>query len=168
MQSSQSKMYATKKLMKEFKVLNESHDLPFSLGLEDENDMFKWLITIYGPEESIYEGGLFQATMEFPPTYPNNPPKLRFTTAMWHPNIYKNGEVCVSILHEPVFDETNEMETMEEKWRPILGVKEVLLSVISMLCSPNLESNANVDASIQYRNDKAGFNKKVRDMIDNQ
>ena len=161
-------MYASKKLMKEFKNLNEDYELPFTVGLENENDLFKWLVLIEGPEGTIYEGGVFQATMVFPQTYPNNPPKMRFTTPMWHPNIYKNGEVCVSILHEPVFDEFNEMEKMEEKWRPILGVREVLLSVISMLCSPNLESNANVDASIQYRNDREGFNKKVRQMIDNQ
>ena len=67
---------------------------------------------------------------------------------MWHPNIYKNGEVCISILHPPEIDFTNEMETLDEKWRPVLGVKEIVLSVLSIITCPNLDSPANIDAAI--------------------
>ena len=161
-------MYAAKKLMKEYKGISEACDLPFTVGLEDENDVFKWLVLIEGPEGTPYEGGVFQATLEFPSTYPNNPPKMKFVTPIWHPNIYKNGEVCISILHEPEFDQFNEMETLVEKWRPVLGVREIVLSVLSLLSEPNIESNANIDASIQYRDDRPAFKKKVRNMIDNQ
>ena len=42
-------------------------------------------------------------------------------------------------------------ETADERWRPILGVEAVLLSVISMMNDPNINSPANIDASIQYR-----------------
>ena len=34
------------------------------------------------------------------------------------------------------------------RWRPVLGVEEIILSVISMLNHPNIESPANVDASV--------------------
>ena len=161
-------MYASKKLMKEYKNISDASDLPFTVGLEDENNLFSWIVSIEGPEGTPYEGGVFQASIDFPQTYPNNPPKMKFITPIWHPNIYKNGEVCISILHEPEFDQFNEMETMDEKWRPVLGVREIVLSVVSLLSEPNIESNANIDASIQYRDDKAGFKKKVRNMIDNQ
>ena len=166
--SEPSKMYASKKLMKEYKTINEASDLPFTVGLEDENNLFSWIVSIEGPESTPYEGGVFQASLDFPQTYPNNPPKMKFLTPIWHPNIYKNGEVCISILHEPEFDQFNEMETLDEKWRPVLGVREIVLSVLSLLSEPNIESNANIDASIQYRDDKPGFKKKVRNMIDNQ
>ena len=44
------------------------------------------------------EGGVFKATLSFPPEYPLQPPKMKFITPMWHPNIYADGNVCISIL----------------------------------------------------------------------
>ena len=41
---------------------------------------------IVGPPETLYEGGFFKATLDFPPDFPNMPPVMRFTSAMWHPN----------------------------------------------------------------------------------
>lgn len=55
--------------------------------------------------------------------------------------------MCISILHEPGTDAMNDQETAEERWRPILGVEAVLMSVISMLNDPNISSPANLDAS---------------------
>jgi len=55
-------------------------------------------------------------------------------------------------------------ETAAERWRPILGVEAVLLSVISMLNDPNIDSPANIDASVQYRDDRESYNIKVRRM----
>ena len=45
--------------------------------------------------------------MLFPDNYPNDPPRFIFRTKMWHPNIFKNGEVCISILHPHEIDETS-------------------------------------------------------------
>ena len=81
---------------------------------------------------------------------------------MWHPNIYPDGKVCISILHPPGTDAFNSMESAEERWRPIIGVEAVLTSVISMLNDPNIDSPANLDASVQWRDDKENYNKKVR------
>ena len=60
----------------------------------------------------------------------------------------------------------NSQELLSEKWRPILGVKEIVLSVLSMLSSPNLESPANMEAAIMYRDDRKGWEHKVRKMKD--
>ena len=53
-------------------------------------------------------------------------------------------------------------ESADERWRPILGVEAILVSVISMMNSPNIDSPANVDASVQYRDDRETYNTKVR------
>ena len=53
-------------------------------------------------------------------------------------------------------------ESADERWRPILGVEAILLSVVSMMNDPNIDSPANVDASVQYRDDRETYNKKVR------
>jgi ubiquitin-protein ligase len=85
-----------------------------------------------GPPGTEYEGGLFTAIMKFPSDYPLNPPKMIFKSDMWHPNIYSNGEVCISILHPPGED-PNKYESVTERWTPVQTVEKILLSVVSML-----------------------------------
>ena len=58
-----------------------------------------------------------------------------------------NGEVCISILHEPGEDKWG-YEKPEERWLPVHTVETILISVISMLADPNDESPANVDAAV--------------------
>lgn len=89
---------------------------------------------------------------------------MHFLTKMWHPNIYEDGKVCISILHPPGTDEFNLQETAEERWRPILGVEQILVSVMSMLNDPNIESPANLDAAKMFRDDLQAYKKKVRNL----
>jgi len=136
-----------------------------SVGLTDDSNIYDWEILIMGPDGTLFEGGFFKAQLVFPKDFPNKPPKMTFKSEMWHPNIYENGEVCISILHEAGTDQHNPHETAEERWRPILGVEQILISVISMLSDPNDESPANLDAAIQWRNDRPGFKKRVRQCV---
>ena len=70
--------------------------------------------------------------------------------------------MCISILHPPGEDKFNQFESAEERWRPIIGIEAVLMSVISMFSSPNINSPANIDASKQFRDDLKGFKRAVR------
>jgi ubiquitin-conjugating enzyme E2 G1 len=90
---------------------------------------------------------------------------MTFVSEMWHPNVYEDGRVCISILHPPGEDEFNSQESADERWRPILGVEQILVSVISMLSDPNDESPANLDAAVMWRNDRPAFKKKVRQVV---
>jgi len=90
---------------------------------------------------------------------------MEFTCEMWHPNIYKNGKVCISILHAPGND-PNMYESSNERWSPVQSVEKILLSVVSMLAEPNDESPANVDAAKMYRNNREEFNKRVRKTVE--
>jgi len=157
-----SHQYAIKKLQKELEDINNNPE-QFDAGFAEE-DIFLWNLMIYGPEDTMYEGGLFQCSMKFPKDYPSSPPEMTFNTPMWHPNIHQDGKVCISILHPREHDEMNEQEQLNEKWSPVLGVKEIVISVISMLISPNIDSPANVDAAVQYKSDFDGWKKKVRRM----
>ena len=38
-------------------------------------------------------GGYFKANLKFPKEYPMKPPKMKFTSKIWHPNVHDNGEV---------------------------------------------------------------------------
>lgn len=63
--------------------------------------------------------------------------------------VAKNGDVCISILHEPGEDKFG-YEKPEERWLPIHTVETIMISVISMLADPNSDSPANVDAAVSY------------------
>ena len=136
----------------------------FSAGLLNEENFFEWQITVMGPQDTLYEGGCFKTVLKFPPDYPNNPPSCRFTSEMWHPNVYTDGNVCISILH-PAGDDPNGYERADERWSPIHTVETIMLSIISMLSCPNDESPANIDAAKQWREDPKAFRKKVQRIV---
>ncbi len=152
-------------LKKQLIELQKDETSGFSVGLEDDSDWFKWRVTFEGPPDTLYSGGLFTALLKFPAEFPNSPPEMKFETEMFHPNIYTDGRVCISILHPAGVDRFNEQDKAEERWRPILGVEAILLSVISMLADPNLSSPANLDAAVMMKNDHEGYVKKVKRLV---
>ena len=130
----------------------------------DPDNIFEWELLIFGPKDTPYEGGIFKAKITFPKKFPFNPPKFIFTNKIYHPNIYTNGEVCISILHPPGDDKWG-YESSAERWKPVHTVNSILLSIISLLSSPNNDSPANIDAGKDWRNDKIAFQKKVNKCV---
>ncbi|KAJ8260794.1 hypothetical protein COCON_G00165170 [Conger conger] len=82
---------------------------------------------------------------------------------------FKNGDVCISILHPPV-DDPQSGELPSERWNPTQNVRTILLSVISLLNEPNTFSPANVDASVMFRKwrDSKGKDKEYAEIIRKQ
>eukprot|EP01105_Mastigella_eilhardi_P025147 TRINITY_DN6734_c0_g1_i1.p1 TRINITY_DN6734_c0_g1~~TRINITY_DN6734_c0_g1_i1.p1 ORF type:complete len:176 (-),score=34.21 TRINITY_DN6734_c0_g1_i1:57-584(-) len=155
---------ALKRLMQEYKKMTEDPPPGVVAGPVDESNFFVWEAIILGPPDTDYNGGAFRALLMFPADYPLNPPKMRFTVPMWHPNIYPNGEVCISILHPPGED-PNHYESIVERWTPVQSIEKILISVISMLAEPNDESPANIDAAKMWRSDRALYRNKVQQTV---
>lgn len=87
------------------------------------------------------------------------PPKLKFTSQnLFHPNIFPDGNVCISILHPPGDDPLG-YEFANERWTPAHSIEKVLISVMSLLANPNVNSPANVDAAKMLREDPDEFKK---------
>jgi ubiquitin-protein ligase len=80
------------------------------------------------------------------------------------PAVYKDGKVCISILHPPGND-PNDYENASERWLPVHTVESILVSVISMLANPNDESAANLDAAKEWRDENVTFRKKVQETV---
>ncbi|KAJ4749140.1 Ubiquitin-conjugating enzyme E2 35 [Rhynchospora pubera] len=80
-------------------------------------------VMILGPTQSPYEGGVFKLELFLPEDYPMAPPKVRFLTKIYHPNIDKLGRICLDIL--------------KDKWSPALQIRTVLLSIQALLSAPN-------------------------------
>ncbi|KAL3211608.1 hypothetical protein MRX96_036301 [Rhipicephalus microplus] len=150
----------------EFKSLQEEPVEGFRVKLVNDDNLFEWEVAIFGPPDTLYEGGYFKAHMKFPPDYPYSPPTVRFLTKVWHPNVYENGDLCISILHPPI-DDPQSGELPCERWNPTQNVRTILLSVISLLNEPNTFSPANVDASVMYRRwkDSKGADKEYENII---
>jgi ubiquitin-conjugating enzyme E2 R len=80
---------------------------------------------------------------------------------LYHPNVYPDGRLCISILHAPGDDEMSG-ESAAIRWSPAQRVESVLLSVLSLLDDANIDSPANVDASVMLRDRKDEYVEMVR------
>ncbi|XP_072865022.1 ubiquitin-conjugating enzyme E2 D4 isoform X5 [Chlorocebus sabaeus] len=113
------------------------------------DDLFHWQATIMGPNDSPYQGGVFFLTIHFPTDYPFKPPKVAFTTKIYHPNINSNGSICLDILRS--------------QWSPALTVSKVLLSICSLLCDPNPDDPLVPEIAHTYKADREKYNRLARE-----
>ncbi|XP_032833821.1 ubiquitin-conjugating enzyme E2 G2 isoform X1 [Petromyzon marinus] len=143
---------ALKRLMAEYKQLTLNPPEGIVAGPVDEENFFEWEALIMGPEGTCFEGGVFPAVLTFPPDYPLSPPKMRFTCEMFHPNIYPDGRVCISILHAPG-DDPMGYESSAERWSPVQSVEKILLSVVSMLAGFSLRNATFIQQGSAYPQD---------------
>ena len=111
--------------------------------------MFHWQATITGPAESPYQGGLFFLSVQFPTDYPFKPPKVTFTTKIYHPNINSNGSICLDILRS--------------QWSPALTIMKVLLSILSMLTDPNPDDPLVPEIARIYKTDRKRYEEAAKE-----
>ena len=83
---------------------------------------------------------------------------------LWLLLVYASGDVCISILHPPEEDKYG-YESASERWSPVQTPETILLSVISLLSSPNDESPANIEAARLWREDPKEFRKRCRTCV---
>ena len=133
---------AQKRIQKELLDLQKDPPANCSAG-PTENDQFHWQATIVGPDDSPYAGGVFFLNIHFPTDYPFRPPKINFTTKIYHPNINANGSICLDIL--------------KDQWSPALTISKVLLSISSLLTDANPDDPLVPEIAQLYKTNKAKF-----------
>lgn len=153
-----------KRLQSELKQFIKDPNYFFSVCPKD-NNFYMWDVILIGPPDTPFDGAVIKAVLDFPQNYPNSPPKFKFITDLYHPNVYVDGKVCISILNEGV--DKYEYESVSERWNPSHSVNSILMSILSMISSPNFESPANVDASKLWRENFTEYKKIIYKMIAN-
>merc|ERR1711953_1473059 len=142
------KAMALKRINKELQDLGRDPPAQCSAGPVGD-DLFHWQATIMGPPESPYQGGVFFLTIHFPTDYPFKPPKVAFTTRIYHPNINSNGSICLDILRS--------------HWSPALTISKVLLSICSLLCDPNPDDPLVPEIARLYKMDKTKYEEVAKE-----
>nr|XP_039266252.1 ubiquitin-conjugating enzyme E2 D2-like [Styela clava]XP_039266775.1 ubiquitin-conjugating enzyme E2 D2-like [Styela clava] len=128
-------------------VTNSKTEFPRVKPINDEN-LFEWRAEIEGPVGTPYEGGIFKIFITYPTDYPFKPPKLHFETKIYHPNISEKGFVCVDIL--------------QKQWSPALTTSKILLSITSLLATPNPDDPMNSDAARLYLQDRRKYYERAK------
>ena len=135
-------MASIARLKRELELIQKNPPLNCSAGLVDD-DIYHWKATLIGPPDSPYEGGVFELDIQFSDKYPFKPPKIKFLTKIYHPNINKEGLICVDIL------KTN--------WSPVLTTSKVLLSISSLLTDANPDDPLEPDIAIEYKKNHQSY-----------
>jgi ubiquitin-protein ligase len=160
-------MISIKKLQKEYIEIKKNRDPDDPMNLisfeVNESDWLKWNFTILGPYDSPYEGGIYTGIITFPENYPTSPPTVKFIEKIFHPNVYTDGKLCISILNER---ENFTGKYQDDCWRPVQNVESIFKSIISLLYNPNTDSAANSDASELLTKNPEAYYKKIRNDMD--
>ncbi|KAK6601755.1 ubiquitin-conjugating enzyme [Botrytis cinerea] len=102
-----------------------------------------------GPPDTPYEGGTYLVDIKIPNEYPFKPPHMNFSTKVWHPNVSKQGAIC--------------LDTLSSAWSPVLTIKSALLSLQSLLSEPEPKDPQDAEVATMLINHPKEFREKARD-----
>lgn len=142
---------AVQRIKREFKEVLKSEETSknqIKVDLVDEN-FTELRGEIAGPPDTPYEGGRYQLEIKIPETYPFNPPKVRFITKIWHPNISSvTGAICLDIL--------------KDQWAAAMTLRTVLLSLQALLAAAEPDDPQDAVVANQYKQNPEMFKQTAR------
>ncbi|KAI5063055.1 hypothetical protein GOP47_0021602 [Adiantum capillus-veneris] len=139
------------RLMSDLKAICNEPPEGCSASPHCEENLFVWSATIFGPDDTPWEGGIFSLRLTFGEHYPEKPPRVRFTSEVFHPNVYSDGTLCMDII--------------QDAWSPCHNVSTILTSIQSLLTDPNPASPANPEAAHLFQSDMQLYNRRVRQCV---
>ena len=125
-------------------------------GLFNQDDYYNWKISLFGPKDSIYAGGLFFLKLSFPKDYPNNPPQINFLTPIYHLNVcpIKGTKLKETLGH------VKENIIIFSKYN--LTVKEILTKLYAIFYVHNPTTPYLSERASEYRKNRVLFELKAQ------
>ncbi|XP_036790310.1 ubiquitin-conjugating enzyme E2 K-like isoform X1 [Oncorhynchus mykiss] len=157
---------AVQRIKREFKEVLKSEETSknqIKVDLVDEN-FTELRGEIAGPPDTPYEGGRFQLEIKIPETYPFNPPKVRFITKIWHPNISSvTGAICLDILKDQC-SVTGAicLDILKDQWAAAMTLRTVLLSLQALLAAAEPDDPQDAVVANQYKQNPEMFTQTAR------
>lgn len=136
----------TKRIMMEMERIREMYDAE----TVDDN-LNHWQIAVHGPDDTPYFGYTFLVEISFPETYPFKKPSVVFKTPIYHPNISRKGEICLSLLTD---------------WKPKNTIAEAISSIIAILRTPNPNDPLEPEIASHYISDRKSYEEKARNIAE--
>ena len=147
---SKEKLATMKYLKTEFDNLQKDPILSLgcTVGLI-KNNIFNWKITLIGPVDTPYAGGLFTLTSEFPERYPNVKPEVKFVNKIYHLNVSpSSGHICISILNS---------------YKPKTPFVDIISGIFSLFYNQNPDSPYSQEMAEEYRSRRTEFDRKAKE-----
>ncbi len=122
-----------------------------------------------GPPGTPYEGGTYMIDIRIPSEYPFRPPIMKFETKVWHPNVssqtvrgvrYDLGSVLANFdfLQGAIC-----LDTLSSAWSPVLTIKSALLSLQSLLSTPEPKDPQDAEVASMLMRNPREFDRVARE-----
>ena len=149
---SKKRLEAMKYIKREFDKLQSDPILSLgcTVGLNEKykNDIVHWKITLIGPIDTPYAGGMFFLTSDFTENYPNEKPEVKFINKIYHLNVSPHdGHICISTLNS---------------WKPKTPMVDVISSIFALFYDQNPKSPYSGEMAREYETNRAEFNRKAQ------
>ncbi|KAI7904004.1 uncharacterized protein BX663DRAFT_432912 [Cokeromyces recurvatus] len=128
-----------KRILNEIKDVSEDNTAPLAVHVLDESNIYHLIGSITGPRDTPYEGGLFLLDIQLSANHPFSPPKVKFITKVYHPNV------------------SSQTDVLNANWSPVMTLRTMLMSIQALLDSPDASSPQDYQVAKVYTNDNAGF-----------
>ena len=139
-----------RRITKELSDIQNDSSSNISVYPVTEGDMTNLRARFPGPPDSPYAGGTYEVSIRIPPEYPFKPPNMKFATRLWHPNVSsQTGAIC--------------LDTLGSAWSPVLTIKSALLSLQSLLESPEPKDPQDAEVARMMMNHPEQFERQARE-----
>ena len=150
------KIEEMKRIKKEFTEIhrNPTSSIGITVGLPEEDNIFKWIVTFVGPRDTSYKCGIFSYIVEFPDNYPETPPEIYFTTPIYHLNINPYNNIGVKLGHVSLDFLNN--------WKPEYTIRETFIYIFGLLYKPNPDNAYGLERANEFRFNKQLYEDKIK------
>ncbi|CAG2121394.1 unnamed protein product, partial [Medioppia subpectinata] len=145
-------MGSRKRINNEIKEIMKDNNLKknhWCIELDGENTSH-FFGKIHGPPDTPYQNGVFRIDISIPERYPIEPPKCKFLTLVWHPNVSsQTGVICLDLL-------------TKDNWSAGTTIEALLRSLRSFLSSPESTNPQDGSVARQYRTNRQLYDRTAR------
>ena len=139
--------------------LNPNPNCGITVGLVKENSYKDWKVSMIGPKDTSYKGGLFILNVSFPDNYPNEPPEVNFLTPIYHLNINPKA----SKNEENKFNKLGYISISSLTWwNPKYKIKEILYNIYSLFYFANPNNAYGIERAKEYNDYREWYEEKVK------